>query len=149
MLLTSLPEKISRHISYEPNTGCWLWIGADDGHGYALLRRERKTRRAHRFIYELLVGPIPSGLDLDHLCRVRACVNPKHLEPVTRAVNLGRGEHRNGSEKRTTCPQGHIYDEVTKNGWRACATCRREKWRRWNRKRISRELDSRRVPNQV
>ncbi len=72
---------------------CWLWTMSLDGRGYGQMwDREKRTRvTAHRFLYEHIVGPVPEGLDLDHLCRVRHCVNPAHLEPVTRAENVRRG----------------------------------------------------------
>lgn len=74
----------------EPNTGCWLWTGYIRDTGYGGFERENKAILAHRFVYEALVGAIPAGLHLDHLCRVRCCVNPAHLEPVTAAVNNQR-----------------------------------------------------------
>lgn len=71
---------------------CWLWTRCRDGHGYGqFVLRDQKKVLAHRFAYELVVGPIPEGLDIDHLCRVRLCCNPAHLEPVTRSENLYRG----------------------------------------------------------
>jgi hypothetical protein len=70
---------------------CWLWTGAKHEKGYGLLKVAGQMHRAHRFVYELLVGPIPEGLSLDHLCRVRNCVNPNHLEPVTTGENIRRG----------------------------------------------------------
>lgn len=96
---------------------CWLWTDALDGCGYgrmAMGSRTTTTYRvsAHRYAYELLVGDIPEGLELDHLCRVRHCVNPDHLEPVTHLVNIMRGESpvsHNG--EKTHCPQGHEYSE--------------------------------------
>ena len=70
---------------------CWEYTAGLDRYGYGQFALTKKTKRsAHRYAYTLLVGPIPDGLDLDHLCRVRHCVNPDHLEPVTRAENLRR-----------------------------------------------------------
>ena len=89
-----LIDRLLRQISPEPNTGCWLWTGPVTGGGYGQIsigRRIDGFRPAHRVSYELHVGPIPAGLDLDHLCRVKICVNPAHLEPVTRRENLMRG----------------------------------------------------------
>lgn len=76
----------------EPNSGCWLWTGCDNTFGYGLIRIPGgKLKTAHRVLYELLRGPVAKELDLDHLCRVRCCVNPDHLEPVSRSENLKRG----------------------------------------------------------
>lgn len=75
-------------------SGCWVWQHRIDRTGYGRTRKGSggTNRLAHRVAYENLVGPIPSGLELDHLCRVRACINPKHLEPVTRQENVLRGQ---------------------------------------------------------
>lgn len=83
---------------------------------------------AHRFAYELIVGPIKPGLQIDHLCRVRRCCNPEHLEPVTRKVNILRGESPTAKNARkTVCPRGHKYDEentyLSKEGKRQCKIC--------------------------
>ena len=72
-------------------TPCWIWQGALGVGGYGALHREGRTQRAHRWMYKQFVGPIPEGAELDHLCRVRACVNPAHLEPISRAENVRRG----------------------------------------------------------
>lgn len=74
------------------DTPCWIWQGADSGRGYRRYHEGATTKPAHRAIYEKRNGPIPDGLHLDHLCRVPACVNPEHLEPVTGQVNTQRGE---------------------------------------------------------
>jgi hypothetical protein len=72
--------------------GCWEWTGAKDRDGYGTMHHRNRPYRAHRFAYEQFVGPIPDGLVIDHLCTNRGCVNPEHLEPVTNAVNIKRGE---------------------------------------------------------
>lgn len=109
--------------------GCWPWLGAvRTGYGRFAVQQKRLVQ-AHRFAYELLVGPIPDGLELDHLCRNRACVNPDHMEPVTSRVNTLRGTSpaaRNAV--KTHCDAGHpLSPENTYvwNGQRACKTCRR------------------------
>lgn len=78
-------------VEPEPNSGCWLWLGSWNGR-YPKLWDGRRGHviYAHRFAYTVLRGPIPDDYDIDHLCRVKLCVNPFHLEPVTRAVNLQR-----------------------------------------------------------
>lgn len=83
-------DYVNARISPEPNTGCWLWSGAILRSGYGSITIDNRTRMAHRHVYEMVVGKIPSGLCIDHLCRVRSCVNPDHLEPVTTAENLRR-----------------------------------------------------------
>ena len=119
-----------RHIRRAPG-GCWLWIGSVNENGYGTVGRWRgPQRRAHRAFYELLVGPIPDGLDLDHLCRVRRCVNPAHLEPVTRSENLRRSVR----SMRLVCKKGHPLTpentRVKSDGRRRCRTCQREADRR-------------------
>jgi hypothetical protein len=84
---------------------CWTWTGVARGTGgYGGFRYDGRMQFAHRVSYELLVGPIPEGLVIDHLCRNRKCVNPEHLEPVTQTENMARG-----SAARTHCKQGHEY----------------------------------------
>lgn len=114
----------------EMTSSCWLWTGSRDRHGYGSLYWSGSTRRAHRVAYEIAVGPIPEGLDLDHLCRTRACVRPDHLEPVDRRTNLLRGEAIQARNARKThCVRGHEFTiENTarrQNGARRCRECRR------------------------
>ena len=114
--------------------GCWLWTASTLGGGYGQFRSRtvRLSPYAHRIAYELLVGPVPTGLELDHLCRVRHCVNPAHLEPVSHRENLRRGASVSGrlwSGPRpntliTHCPKGHAYDETNTRHYRGGRVCR-------------------------
>ncbi|WBB73252.1 HNH endonuclease signature motif containing protein [Micromonospora sp. WMMD1128] len=111
-------------------TGCWLWTaGLVDGYGRFMVTRQA-NRAAHRVAYEGLIGPIPDGLVLDHLCRVRNCVNPAHLEPVTILENVMRGETIVAAcSAKTHCPKGHPYAGgnlyISPNGARRCQACAR------------------------
>lgn len=88
--------------------GCWQWKSLRSGDGYGRVRHQKKDQLAHRVVYELLVGPIPEGLTLDHLCRNRGCVRPAHLEPVTLAENTRRGQGMSARNARKThCLNGH------------------------------------------
>ena len=107
---------------------CWLWTAALDRDGYGRCR----SGRAHRWAYEAMVGPIPDGLVIDHLCRVRACVNPSHLDPVPNRINLLRGMSLAAKNTAVThCPQDHDYTEANTsykaNGARICRTCSNRK----------------------
>jgi hypothetical protein len=84
-------QRFWRHVVRDPDTECWEWTAARKNGGYGSLAIGRGNVYAHRFAYEMLVGPIPTNLELDHLCRNRGCANPAHLEPVTRRVNVLRG----------------------------------------------------------
>lgn len=121
--------------------GCWLWTAAIDTHGYGAFRLEGRTVKAHRLAVELERGPIPDGLVIDHLCRVRHCVNPGHLEPVTNRENILRGVSPPASNaRRDTCDQGHELEVSAWTGKRACPECvkaRRRAWRAANRDRIN------------
>jgi HNH endonuclease len=89
--MRSVFERIEEKILPEPNSGCWLWSGCVGSHGYAQIAVKHGTTVVHKILYEQKFGPVPKGLELDHLCRVRCCVNPDHLETVTRRENIRRG----------------------------------------------------------
>jgi len=89
----ALAERLVRYVVPEPMSGCWLWIGALVGKGYGVLARGGKRGGylyAHRVSYEIARGAIAPGLEIDHLCRTKTCVNPAHLEAVTSAENARR-----------------------------------------------------------
>jgi len=112
-------------------TPCWEWTASKDKDGYGHFAVGRRMALAHRIAYEAFTGPIPDGLESDHLCRNPSCVNPLHLEPVTSKVNSQRGLTGLAAgavmKAKTHCPHGHPYDEVNtyfrKNGDRLCKTC--------------------------
>ena len=85
----------TQQIIVDNATGCWRWNWSLNNHGYGVVRVGGKRMLAHRVFFEAAKGAIPIGMELDHLCRCPACVNPAHLEPVTHRINLRRGNHRN------------------------------------------------------
>ena len=111
--------------------GCWEWTAYRMKNGYGTLRVATKGWLAHRFAYQEFVGPIPDGLEIDHLCRNRACVNPDHLEAVDHRTNLMRGNTwAAANAKKTHCVNGHEFDEentlIVPLG-RNCRACHRER----------------------
>ena len=114
---------------------CWHWTGAASHDGYGRVYTERGVKYAHRVVWELLVGPIPEGLVIDHLCRNRSCVNPDHLEPVTRKENQRRGQ-ANQNIAKTHCKRGHEFTEENtyiqpSTGKRGCRRCKRDAMRKY------------------
>jgi len=128
--MTSTRSAVERFWVKVDKTGdCWLWMAGlcSGGYGQFRISTERKTV-AHRFAYEQMVGPVPDGLQLDHLCRVKRCVNPSHLEPVTGRVNTLRSSGPTAMHARQThCKRGHEFTSentwLTKAGHRVCSTC--------------------------
>ena len=112
---------------------CWLWNGPNNGTGYGHMFVDGKTAYAHRWAYEYLVGPIAKGYVLDHLCRVRHCVNPSHLEQVTQRENILRGTGLAArAAAKTECLRGHsltdpsnLTERGKSRGRRACMACAR------------------------
>lgn len=138
-----LPLRFWRKVHVAQN-GCWEWIGAQTNRGYGTAwvpNHNPQRASVHRLTYEIFVGPIPDSLELDHLCRNKACANPLHVEAVTHQVNCLRGDM--SGWKATHCPAGHEYagDNLyirPDNGGRDCKCCKRERNRRWEaRQRLS------------
>jgi hypothetical protein len=114
---------------HRPELGpCWLWLAGRSTRGYGVFTIAGRQWLVHRLVYILLVGPIPQGLTLDHLCRVRHCCNPRHTEPCTRGENALRGDGPAAANARKTrCPRGHPYDLVS-GGRRRCLACKRDRY---------------------
>ena len=131
----ALPANLVTRIDAEGD--CWLWIGQIDPNGYGRL----SGQLAHRRVYEALVGPIQQGLELDHLCRVRHCVNPDHAEPVSGRLNRLRSFGWGMNARKTHCINGHPFDEANTymvGRMRQCRAC--------NRKAVARYAARRRTP---
>lgn len=123
-----VPERLWSRI--EMADGCWMWTGSRTRNGYGKVDIGRSSQVAHRAVYTAVVGTIPLGMQLDHLCRNRRCVNPSHLEPVTPRTNKIRA----GGER---CPNGHEYASrgyVSTSGERVCRACRTSRVRRYRSK---------------
>lgn len=129
-------------VDKQPGDACWLWLGSGDRCGYGLFWTGATTTTAHRVAYELAIGPIPDGLNLDHKCKTPRCVRPDHLDPVTHVQNIRRAH---GTQ--THCGNGHEYALAgfSRRGvdGRRCLACHRDDARRRrNRKAIAAFLDS-------
>jgi hypothetical protein len=129
-------QRVLSRCERPSETDCWPWTGEIDRDGYGVIiiwdGPQRRRRAAHRAAYVVLIGEFPADLVVDHLCRNRSCVNPAHLEPVTRGENVLRGEGPSAKAARSAaCGNGHEYTPETtytnpKSGVRACRICTRD-----------------------
>lgn len=126
---------VDRFWSKVDATGiCWEWTAAKNPRGYGIFSHDFRSRLAHRVAWELLVGPIPSGMVIDHVCRNPGCVNPDHLDVVTQSENLRRSPLMGRYKDRTHCPYGHVLDGRKRTGTRYCLTCNNQRNRAWRAK---------------
>lgn len=135
---------LMQRVIIDPETGCWLWQGHVGKNGYGSISVSGEQFATHVWAYENLVGTVRAGLELDHLCRVRHCCNPEHLEEVTRAINTARGLL--GFQLTGLCRAGlhdmtnpaNIYNRPDGGRWcQPCDDIRTTKWRKENRDRIN------------
>jgi len=142
--LPNLPRHMLRRISEGPGN-CWILRGSAKHHpyGYQSVSINNSSVLAHRFAYETLVGPIPEGLQIDHLCKVTSCVNPEHMEAVTGEVNVARSNCTSAvNSRKTHCKYGHelsgsnLYIRPD-NGKRQCKACANQRSSAHKRKRSS------------
>lgn len=125
------------------NNGCWEWIGAKTAEGYGTAVVSYKQTSAHRHLYQSVHGLLPKNIQLDHLCKNKGCVNPKHLEPVTAHENLMRSDSMSAiNNRKIQCINGHEFSENnTYYRWRKnrrerdCKTCRKDAVYRFNLKK--------------
>lgn len=161
--IEDLPDRLRRKVSENPSTGCWEWTGYTPPSGYASSSFNYKKMYIHRVVLELSGVEIPDGMQVDHVCRNRKCCRPNHLDVVTGAENLRRGNGASAVNfRKTTCKHGHpLFGDnvrIRKSGKRQCMECQRqhdsverarnvEKHRAWDRARYLRNKAKRTNPN--
>lgn len=137
--MIELPKRILDKIIPVTESGCWIWMASHYRDGYGCINFNGKNCAAHRATWTIINGPIPEDRQLDHLCRVRSCVNPNHLELVTQKENILRGTSRSAiNAVKTQCPNGHSFtpdntysQHIGRRIQRSCKICRRKAFNDW------------------
>lgn len=116
---------------------CWLWMGSHTVAGYGIVMRKGRIIYAHRVSYEMVNGPIPKGLEIDHMCNTPVCVNPAHLRAVTHRENIMRSNPGGFNAAKKHCPKGHEYspeNTYVYKGRRNCRACHRTYLKEYKRR---------------
>jgi hypothetical protein len=137
----TMEERTAKYVRVLPH-GCHEWTGARIPDGYGHTSVNGRAVLAHRLYYEAAKGHIADGLEIDHLCRNRSCVNPDHLEPVSHRENVLRGENPMAQQaRRTHCKRGHLFDEentyLMHGRKRVCKECRKL----WDARRCAKDKE--------
>lgn len=145
-VVTALPDTFARKVR---QSTCLVWVGATNSQGYGVATINGHPELAHRVAYEVEYGPIPDGYVVDHLCRVRNCIKPEHLEPVTTEENTRRGRSAKGLQVGDTCQNEHVITEgrlyTKRSGATECMECRRIGTKA-NRNKQARPTQQKRAP---
>jgi hypothetical protein len=138
-----LRERLFSRLIIDQETGCLLWTGGTAKFGYGRVSVNGYPQHVHQVMYEMFVGPVPDGLELDHLCRVPRCASPAHLEAVTHKVNMLRSQTPAAANAtKTHCDRGHEYDLLNTyfapgTGHRQCRACNQDRERRRSRRKTA------------
>ena len=136
MKCTILGNRLFNKLTYAEDSTCWLWNGTKDWNGYGKIRFNNKMQYVHRVAFQLFKGPLAKGLVVDHICNIKSCVNPIHLQLITQTANVLRSNAFSGiNHRKQFCPKGHklqipnLDPSELKRGGRRCLICSQQQHR--------------------